>query len=142
MKKTFYILFLVLLIIGCTPQKRLENLLKNNSGLLVTDTITVKDIIVTKTIDTVNVITVDSFLKIDTLTLTKERLTVQIIRVNDSIFIKGKCGGDTVIVYKKIPYQKAKGYTPDKLDELIDVLPYIAFALIAISIASILRYKK
>lgn len=52
---------------------------------------------------------------LDTITLTKERLKIKVVRLpGDSIFVEGKCKSDTI--YKKVPMVinktiKAKGYS-------------------------------
>ena len=45
-KKGIIKIFLILLVVGCTPQKRLNRIVRNNPHLLVKDTIRVVDTIV------------------------------------------------------------------------------------------------
>ena len=87
---------------GCTPEKRLARIVKKNPHLLEKDTLTITD---TVTLDRVSVDSVSS-IYFDTLYLEKERLSIRIVRVNDSIYIHGESRGDTVFIERKIPINR------------------------------------
>ena len=100
----FFLFILILLIIGCSPQKRLNRLLKKHPDLLQIDTLVVKDTFVVKEY------------RGDTTLIFKYHDTVV---NNEKIFIKHFydtltreihyeyiCIGDTVIKETFIPYEK------------------------------------
>jgi hypothetical protein len=109
MKKQFlYLLILAAVIVSltssCTPQKRLNRLVALHPELATTDTIRIRDttIIPETRIDT-------SFnqdrLK-DTVIITKEKLTVKIHQVLDSVYVEAEHAADTVIVEKEVVVEK------------------------------------
>jgi len=102
MRKQAIILISLILLCSCSPQKRLEILLKKHPELLAKDTITFKDTIYTRDIkiDT-------SFItnKRDTIIIHKDNLTTQVIRNCDSIYVISKYKGDTIYIEKKVPVQ-------------------------------------
>ena len=111
MNKLFYIFFIALLF-ACSPQKRLNRLVKKHPELVKTDTITVKDTIrdtINVTTELVKLDTIFSLNEIhDTITITKDNLTIRYYHdtIHDSIYISGQC--DTIFV--KVPYEKIVEY--------------------------------
>ena len=100
---------LTLAINSCSPVRRHARLVKNHPYVHTVDTIKQVDTVVIKVpkIQVDSIIHLDSFIVNlhDTITVTKDRLKVEIFRVKDSVFVNGKC--DTVyidkIITKKIP---------------------------------------
>jgi|688.fasta_scaffold155226_2 hypothetical protein len=93
-------LILLLFLSSCTPQKRLERLIRKHPELVRVDSVKIIDTIITQSvsIDTMQVMnTYDTFI------VNRDRLTVQVIRHQDSIYVYGKCAGDTVVLERKIP---------------------------------------
>jgi hypothetical protein len=104
------IVLIATLIGSCTPQKRLNRLVKKHPHLAKIDTV--------KVVDTVTVMvpgiradtnmTKATFLAAlkDTIILQKEQLTVKIYEYRDSVFIEGSCDTvyKTVIREVKVPY--------------------------------------
>lgn len=87
---------------GCKAQKRINNILDRNPDLKIADTIKIHDTI---TIPEVKMDTV-MMLDLDTVVIEKDNLRIKTVRINDSIFIEGKCLTDTVFLEKKIPIEK------------------------------------
>ena len=62
----------------------------------------IRDTILTKEVKT------DTFFhyKVDTLTLTKDKLTIRYIKRGDTVYLEGECKGDTIYYTKtiKVPY--------------------------------------
>jgi hypothetical protein len=96
------------MLVGCkTPQQKLSSLVKKypelirDSSIIDIDT-TIIDI---PDIHTDSVIHINTF-KSDTIIIQKERLRIQTIYRNDSVFISGDCYGvkDTIVSIEKIPY--------------------------------------
>ena len=105
-KKSIIQIFLILLIVGCTPQKRLNRIVKNNPHLLVKDTIRVVDTIV-----------IDNY-SFDTITSIEFHDTV-IIENNEKIIARYyydtlkkeihhyiECKSDTIVKNRFIPIEK------------------------------------
>ena len=91
---------ILLFLASCTPQKRLERLIRNHPELVRVDSLKIIDTIITQSvsIDTMQVMnTYDTFI------VNRDRLTVQVIRHQDSIYVYGKCAGDTVVLERKVP---------------------------------------
>jgi len=108
------ILFVILLVFlfSCSPQKRLNRLVKKYPELVKTDTITVRDTIrdtINVTTELVKLDTIFSLNEIhDTITITKDNLTIRYYHdtIHDSIYISGEC--DTIFV--KVPYERIVEY--------------------------------
>jgi hypothetical protein len=81
-------------------------LIKNHPYLLTTDTLIIKDTIRDTIRITIPEVRVDTVVKVDqlydTVTIIKDRLKVKVWRVDDKVYINGKC--DTVFIEK--PYEK------------------------------------
>ncbi|MDD2635757.1 MAG: hypothetical protein PHW82_09690, partial [Bacteroidales bacterium] len=117
MKKQFlYLLILAAVIVSltssCTPQKRLNRLVALHPELVQTDTIRIRDttIIPETRIDT-------SFnqdrLK-DTVIITKEKLTVKIHQVLDTVYVEAEREADTVVVVKEVAVERVVTWTPER----------------------------
>lgn len=107
---TKYLTVVVALIfLSCTPQKKLNRLLKKHPELISKDTLKVKD---TVFIDHIHTDTILSWHNLyDTVTIEKERLRMKIVRVNDSIYLSGECLSDTIYTEKIVMVDKIN-YTP------------------------------
>lgn len=96
MKKIIFIIILCMLF-ACSPQKRLNRIIKNNPYLLETETIYMHD---TVTTEAVNIDTIFN-IKFDTINIVKDKLKIQLIKSFDTIILKGECLPDTII--RQIP---------------------------------------
>jgi len=105
-KESIIKIFLILLIVGCTPQKRLNRIVRNNPHLLVKDTIRVVDTFV-----------IDNY-SFDTITSIEFHDTV-IIQNNDRVEARYyydtlkkeihhyiECKSDTIVKDRFIPVEK------------------------------------
>ena len=106
MKKILYILVLITLIISCTPQRRLERLLRKHPELTSIDSITIHDTIrvIVPEVRVDTIVTLEQLL--DTVYLEQEQLKVKVwMDKYHKVYIQGKC--DTVyidkIVTRKVP---------------------------------------
>ena len=91
---------ILLFLASCTPQKRLDRLIRNHPELARVDSVKIVDTVITRSvsIDTMQVMnTYDTFI------VNRDRLTVQVIRHQDSIYVYGNCAGDTVVLERKVP---------------------------------------
>ena len=108
-----YILILLLLA-SCSPQARFNRLIEKHPELLVADTILIRDTITLyiPEVHTDTVVTLKEL--IDTVTLTKERVTVKAwyIPKEKKVYIQGKCDPVyvTKIIDRKIPIKYYEKY--------------------------------
>lgn len=106
MKRLIYIIVLITLIISCTPQRRLERLLRKHPELTSIDSITIHDTIrvIVPEVHLDTIVTLQQLY--DTVYLEQEQLKVKVwMDRYNKVYIQGKC--DTVyidkIVTRKIP---------------------------------------
>jgi len=102
MKNKLLLLFVLLFLFSCTPQKRLQRLLKHHPELLQKDTIYLKDTIITKAIqiDT-NFIFVN-----DTFFIEKEKFKIELIKKDKIIYLKAESKADTIYINKPYAVEK------------------------------------
>ncbi len=97
------VIIILLAVIGCSPQKKLNRLIKKHPELLQADTILWADTLIRWGIR----VDTAASIHFDTLIIEKEKLRIRLIRVRDSIFVKGEIKIDTFYYERKIPYQVA-----------------------------------
>lgn len=99
MKKAIPIVLILAALFSCSPSKRLQKLILRHPELVKSDTTYISDTTV------INQIRVDTAFKNeisrDTITITKERLTIKYFNRGDTIFWSSKVEADTII--KLIP---------------------------------------
>ncbi len=106
MKKLIYIIAVITLIISCTPQRRLERLLRKHPELTSIDSIIIHDTIrvIVPEVRVDTIVTLEQLY--DTVYLEQEQLKVKVwMDKYHKVYIQGKC--DTVyidkVVTRKIP---------------------------------------
>ena len=97
-------IIVVLMLTSCGVEKRLNRIVQNHPELLEKDTVKVTDTLIIEKVQHDTVIDYNAF--IDTVYITKGKLSIKTVRVKDSIFIEGKCDTDTIIREIKVPYEK------------------------------------
>lgn len=108
------ILPLIMLIMACSPTKRFTRLITKYPYLITTDTVVIKDTITlyVPEVHTDTVVTLQQLT--DTITLTKERVTVRAWYVpkEKKVYIQGKCDPIyvTKIVERKVPVKYYEKY--------------------------------
>ena len=128
MKPILSILILLIIASSCSPTHRLNRLLALHPELKIPDTILIKDTLTTPQYEADTVIHIDSIH--DTVIVQKDKLEIKLKRIHDTLYIQGKCKADTVIVQRIIPVEKIKVVKVDKLDNLIQNIPWIVAGLI------------
>lgn len=108
MRTMLLILVMVTLCVGCSPSQRLKRLVEHHPELLKTDTIAFRDTVAVPevSVDTMvpwNVARDTCHLIRDSVRLEKGRLEVVVRRVHDTLYIRGKCKADTVVIRRNIP---------------------------------------
>jgi len=130
MKPILSILMIILLATACSPARRLNRLLALHPELKTPETLLIRDTIPIPEIKADTILHFDSIH--DTVIIRKDRLEIKVHRRTDSIFIQGKCKGDTIYIDRKIPVEKIKILHADKTDNLIAKIPWLITGLIVI----------
>ncbi len=97
---TLLITILLLFIFGCSPQRKLNRLIKKHPELLQADTIEFSDTIIRRGI----VVREQTPIKFDTFLIEKENLRLVLRNVHDTIYVEAEVKEDTAVVEHKIPY--------------------------------------
>ncbi|NCA77490.1 MAG: hypothetical protein EOM90_14250 [Alphaproteobacteria bacterium] len=130
MKPSPTILLILIIASSCSPSQRLSRLLSYHPELKIPDTLMISDTITIPRVETDTLIHLDSIR--DTIILQKERIEITISRIHDTLYIRGKCKADTIIVNRLVPVEKIKVVKQDKIDNLITKIPWIISGLIGI----------
>lgn len=93
----------LLLLSSCSANWHLRRAIKKDPSILIKDTVTVRDTLVSETISTDTLIVSKPN---DTITIEKERLRIKILRSFDTLRVEGTCIGDTIYFEKKITVEK------------------------------------
>ncbi len=120
---------------GCSPTARLNRLLTHHPELKIPDTIVISDTMIIPQVDADTVIYLDSIH--DTIILHNDRLEISLNRIHDTLYVRGKCKADTIIIHRSIPVEKIKIVKSDKLDQLISKIPWIISGLIGLLVLAI-----
>ena len=115
---------IILILASCSPQKRLNRLVKKHPELIKVDTLSVHDTIHTETIKADTVFKDTTFLRLlrDTITVVNDRLRINTYHYRDSIFIEGECIGDTIIREIRVPYKYIQPVTKTKTPAYMIIL--------------------
>ena len=131
---------IILILASCSPQKRLNRLVKKHPELIKVDTLSVHDTIHTETIKADTVFKDTTFLRLlrDTITVVNDRLRINTYHYRDSIFIEGECIGDTIIREIRVPYKYIQPVTEVKTPAyMIIVLVGLIILLILLGVKSL-----
>ncbi len=94
---------LMLLLSSCSAQWHLKTAIKKNPLILEKDTVTVVDTVVTAPVTVRDTVTLNNR---DTITITKDKLKIKIVRSFDTIVIDAECASDTIVRTIEVPYEK------------------------------------
>jgi len=100
----FLILLTLIVLSSCSPQKRLSRLVQHYPELTISDTIKIIDTVITSEIS-IDTAFHYSLIK-DTVVITKEKIRLQLIKINDTIYIDVHHAADTIIITKNIPIER------------------------------------
>ena len=95
----------MMMLLSCSPQKRVERILKNNPYLLAEEIITVRDTVLVPGIIADTMVITN---KADTVEIYKDRLYTRVIRIMDTLYIHSECFPDTIIIERELTVQKIK----------------------------------
>ena len=94
---------LILLLSSCSAQWHLKRAVQKDPMILKKDTLVVQDTFVVPPVVLKDTVTLKQH---DTITITKDRLRVKIVKVNDTLIIDAKCDSDTIVRTIEVPYDK------------------------------------
>jgi hypothetical protein len=114
MKKFLYMLAVAIAVASCAPQKVLNRKIgraeayAHKHGLVIQDTIIVRDTIITERSSKDTIFSVKEFFERskDTIVIKENNLRVKIHSVRDTISISGECLPDTIYYEKMVPVDK------------------------------------
>jgi sporulation protein YlmC with PRC-barrel domain len=93
---------LLCVLVACSPSKRLARLVKKHPELVKVDTLRVHDTTITEHVRKDTVLNWNTLY--DTAYIVKDKLSIRVVRVNDSIYIRGECLSDTIYKTIEVPY--------------------------------------
>ena len=135
-------LTLLLLLTSCSAQWHLRKAVQKDPMILKKDTLVVQDTFVVPPVVLKDTVTLKQH---DTITITKDRLRVKIVKVNDTLIIDAKCDSDTIVRTIEVPYDKIvyveKESVWDKIKSLA-IYMGLAFLLFKIIMKQFDRYKE
>ena len=97
------LLFVTLILSGCSPEWLLKQAIKKDPTLLKTKTITVMDTVVTEPIVVRDTVTMS---QVDTVEIVKDKFRVKIMRSYDTLIIDGGCDSDTIVRTVQVPVEQ------------------------------------
>lgn len=105
------LLLLVISIYSCSPQRRINRIIKRNPELLTKDTIVYRDTIKVEshTVDTTFIHTASN----DTVVVEDSVMVIKYVNNGKTVYLKGECKEREVIIEKKIPYDKIVAVTKE-----------------------------
>ena len=96
-------LTLLLLLTSCSAQWHLKKAVQKDPAILEKDTLVVTNTVVSPPVAITDTVTLKQH---DTITIVKDRLKVQLVKVNDTITINAECASDTIVTTIEVPYEK------------------------------------
>ena len=96
-------LIIALLLTSCSAQWHLKKAVQKDPLILQKDTLVVTNTVVTPPVAITDTVTLKQH---DTITIVKDRLKVQLVKVNDTITINAECASDTIVTTIEVPYEK------------------------------------
>ena len=113
-------LFLIVLV-SCSPAKRLERLVMHHPELMMVDTMIIRDTVEVPGVKADTALHIDSLLQ--PVILEKERLKVTFLRQHDTLFVEGECTPDTIILERKIPIETIRLVKTTFAEKLFNNIP-------------------
>jgi hypothetical protein len=134
------VLFLSIILTSCGAQWHLKKALKKDPSILQKDTLTVVDTIVLKPVEVKDTVVLNS---VDTITIIKEKLKVNIFRSFDTIRVDAICDADTIVSVVEVPYEKIV-YVEKKnwIDKLIVLFRYVFIGAALLLVINLVRTKR
>ena len=100
------IIILLLMITSCSPQRRLQRLVAHHPELRMADTLLVADTLFTAAITADTAIPLTRLT--DTVVIARDKLEIKLVKIRDTIHVKGTCKADTIVRVIRVPVEKIK----------------------------------
>ena len=94
MKCHYILLFVILILSGCSAEWHLSKAVYKNPSILKPKTMIVTDTVVTDPIAVRDTVTIS---QVDTVEIVKDKFRVKIMRSYDTLIIDGGCDSDTIV---------------------------------------------
>lgn len=131
-------LIIALLLTSCSAQWHLKKAVQKDPLILERDTLVVTDTVVSPPVAITDTVTLKQH---DTIVIQKDRLKVQLVKVNDTITINAECASDTIVTTIEVPYEKVVYVEqPSFMDKIKSLLLYALLVIIALK--TIQKYLK
>lgn len=125
-------LIIMLLLTSCSAQWHLKKAVHKDPTILEKDTLVVTDTVVSPPVAITDTVIMKQH---DTITLVKDRLRVNIVKVNDTITIDAICDSDTIISIVEVPYDKIVYVEKESLwDKIKNLAIYMGLAFLVFKI--------
>ena len=125
-------LILLSSLMSCSAQWHLKKAVQKDPLILEKDTLVVTDTVVSPPVAITDTVTLKQH---DTITVVKDRLKVQLVRVNDTITIDAECASDTIVTTIKVPYEKVVYVEqPSFGDKVKSLLLYLIIIILCIKL--------
>jgi len=125
-------LIIMLLLTSCSAQWHLKKAVHKDPTILEKDTLVVTDTVVSPPVAITDTVIMRQH---DTITLVKDRLRVNIVKVNDTITIDAICDSDTIISIVEVPYDKIVYVEKESLwDKIKNLAIYMGLAFLVFKI--------
>ena len=135
MKKIILCFTVLLLLAHCSPQKRLHRLITKHPELIQLDTIIVQDSVF---VPGVKIDTVFHLLELkDTVFISKDNLQIQLVEINDTVYLDAEVKADTVVIIKEISVEKLAYVEP--IEWYIKIWDNLSFWVIILFICVLIR---
>lgn len=128
----YILISLLIFVASCSSKWHLKRAIKKDPTILVQDTLTIRDTVITMGVEYRN----DTIItrSVDTVEIEKGKLQLKIIRTHDTISVHAKCKPDTIIREIIKPYQRVvyKEKTP-RIKYIASTVWGLAALLLAVS---------
>ena len=132
-------LIMISFLTSCSAQWHLKKAVRKDPTIMEKDTLVVVDTVVSPPVAITDTVTMKQH---DTITLVKDKLRVQLVKVNDTITINAICDSDTIVRTIEVPYEKIV-YVEQKTfwQKVQSILFYIALGSVGLFISKKLIEK-
>lgn len=129
-------LILLSSLMSCSAQWHLKKAVQKDPLILERDTLVVTTTVVSPPVAITDTVTLKQH---DTIVIQKDRLKVQLVKVNDTITINAECASDTIVTTIEVPYEKIVYVKEKTLWQKIQGL-VLLFALVAFVLRLTFKY--
>jgi hypothetical protein len=109
-------ILMAVLVISCSPEKRIQKIVKKHPHLLQTDTITIHDTVIVQsyTYDTTTILVPHK--TVEVINNEKVRLVYKYDTITSQIWHEVECKGDTIVKIHEVPVETIKIQEKDRTE--------------------------